>query len=173
MSDNTLSIGLVLTRESRFGTEYVDVKVMGRNGGNPYPRGLTYPHSDKPDCYDNLMIRGFLTDRKDVIADNFPEYYDIYNIDVYKVRAMVRTLERCRQRIVKDSAWDHGDKLVSFAKAIGAQWAMTPAGREHRVTGGMWSNTHWVELTIPAARNLYREIIADMTREAMEKESAA
>jgi hypothetical protein len=168
-------VGLMVQRVMRHGTEYVEVIVMQRQDDFDYPQGVSswYAYEEKP-FLDGLKMQGhiYVWEReKPSFTGSKPAYYNLYCVEASHAKAMCAMLTKIERQVSKDNASESGDLFLAFARAVGAQWVCTPR-RDHRVTGGEWSNTKWAWYGLTDGRNLYRHVIAEAVREEVERQEA-
>jgi hypothetical protein len=161
MTDFT--IGVQIERSNKYGTEYVTVRVMRREPDASHPLNISWsPYTDEQ-CVESLELQGFVSDygEYDFIAFG-ASYSSVFKVDTKRATAMLKTLQRIDRQTAKDEAREPGDVLISFCKAIRAQWCVYEV--EHN---GTWlRDSKWRFVSIAEGRNKLRAEIA-AAREAM------
>lgn len=173
MAEPKKSVGLMVLRSMRYGTEYIEVVVMNREDDAEYPVGVSswYAFEGKP-FLDGLKMRGYVyvyEQRAPEFVDSKPAYYDLHCIEASHAKAMATMLGKIGKQAEKDHASEPGDLFLAFARAVGAQWVCTPR-RDHRLTGGAWRDTKWAWYGLTDGRNLYRHVIAEALQEERDRQ---
>src|SRR3954469_9955707 len=165
--------GLLIEPVNRYGTEYVEVRVVRREDGREGPLGCS---GDGEAFYgygcpkhlvglslDGLGMYGFVSEGKDpafIAAD--VEFHNIYGAHATRLKRMLKAINRVTARIRKDNAGrDPGDKFMSFAAALKLSFAVV------RNTPGRDSD--WTFMSITEGRNRYRDLIDKALAKAKEK----
>lgn len=169
----TKTYGLLIDRENRYGTEYVTASAMARDGDSAYPVGLNGIFSSLDGSakhqrgltIDGLKMRGHFYDGADGwrMIGFEPEYYDVYNVDLRKAQAMVKTLARVNKRIERDGSSEAGDILRSVCDALRLEWVVERVGTYH---GTEWRDCDWCWHDIGDGRRRLRSLIEEATPKA-------
>jgi hypothetical protein len=175
MEEPKKTVGLMVKRIDRYGTEYVDVSVMVREDDGEYPRGMPswYAFENKP-YLDGLSIRGsvhvpYRDDGPPTFYSDRPEFYDLHSVGLAQSKAMTATLTKVAKQVERDNAREPGDVFLALARAVGSQWVCVP--HRDRVTGGAWRDTRWIWYGLTDGRNMYRSVIEGALREAREAQA--
>lgn len=159
-SEPVKTVGILIERRQRYGTEYVIAKAMLREDGASHPINATGSgFSRERQELDGLAISGHVYQYRDdppelIGAD--PEYRDLHSIDRRRAEIMAKCLKRIEARIAKDDSREYGDVLLSFARAIGASWIVECADDTGRTS---YCDNAWRFMSLTEGRNRYRDMI--------------
>lgn len=176
MNENKPTIGLMVERVSRYGSVYVEARVMVREPGREYPRNMSYDPLNDATLGAGVTLSGYISLAYSM--NRPPEYCSTgvtcagTNLDLRQARAFVAILGKIERQIAKDHAYENGDVFNAFATALGARFIVTPV-RTNEVKGGSWSDTKWLWYEVASARNVYREVIAEALHAVAREQAAA
>lgn len=119
----------------------------------------------------------YVTDRDSVVRFSVeaPRFRPIYTEDILAgtAKGMADTLLKIEKQFQKDSAWgEHGDKLMSLARAVGAQWICSPRTESGKIDD-TWDRVRWNWFSISEGRNAYRCAVECLVCEEQAKIVAA
>lgn len=164
MEEPKRTIGLLLEIYQQHGTHYVIARVLSRRAGEDYPVGLC-SMDDEGRSLDGLAYYGHVNE--DIGEPGFVchgvMFKDCYHVELPRARAMTKTLDRITKRLARDNAWEHGDALLSIAKAIGATWMVHRAGDKVRSS---YADNEWRFMTLNEGRNHFRHLIEKAVNDA-------
>jgi len=159
--------GLLLERVNRHGTEYVEVHVarrekarpdvpLGCSGDGEYYLGYGCPKHLLGLALDGLGMYGFASDSDGHFIGHDVEYRNVYASGERKLKAMLKAIKRVNARFDKDKAYEPGDKLVAFAKALKLSFVVERIGPPRR-------DPEWRWMSIEDGRNRYRNLIHEVS----------
>jgi hypothetical protein len=170
--------GLLIEPVQRFGTEYIEVRVVRRDPEREYPIGCPseaemFYSSGVPKhllglVLDGLGMYGFITDGKDpaFIAHDI-EFRDVHSSGESKLKAMLKAIRKVKARVEKDNAREPGDKFMAFAASLKLTFAVE---RIKRTGNGDPDNWRW--MSIAEGRNRYRDMIEQAVAAAVARRAA-
>jgi hypothetical protein len=166
--------GLLIEPVNRYGTEYIEVRVVRRDPQYEHPVGCP---SDGDNFYGYgcpkhllgmvlLGMYGFVSDSSDVaFIGHEIEFRDVYAIDERKLGRMLKAIKRINARIEKDQAREPGDKFMAFAKVLKLSFAVVRVGERR-------PNPDWRFMSIEDGRNYYRHMIEGAVADAVARKVA-
>lgn len=170
-SDQILHTVLHTQRRDVYGSTYVDVRVMMREGDSDSPINCTGCGMWRtPTGLEDLTIHGYISDvdNKYHILDIC--YRDAGTVDERRAKAMATMLAKINKAIAKAEASEHGDIYIALARAIGAKYAVELASGE--TARSTYSHNRWYWQSIASGRDAYRRLVAQCEREAADRHTS-
>lgn len=157
--DEKRTIGVIIERSNNYGTEYVHVRTMLREGEADSPINCSWGmlNAREANAIADLELHGFVTDMDGRFIAFEPSYRNAFSVELSRAEAMVRTLKRVHAVLKKDEAYEPGDVFTAFCKAIGAKWTVIQIGGGG---GSRYTDRHWRFVPIAEGRNHLRNEIA-------------
>lgn len=173
MTQTPRQYGLLIARRNFYGTEYIDVRIVNREGDSVRGcggDGCSSYNNDPKHLWgmqlDGLGLYGFVSEynNSDFIGCE-PEFRDVYALDLRKVEGMRKTLKRIVGQQQRDRAFEHGDRLVSLAKALKLTFVC------HKISPDpvAWDESRWDFMSIEAGRNYFRHVVEEVRAEVTAK----
>ena len=174
-ADHTRTYGVLIEAANRYGTEYVTVTVMAREGDTRYPiNPETHGEStwgDAPRKQAGLMLADLVLDGhwyQSIDAPSFlgfaPRYSSPFAVGLKDAERMVKTLRRIHKATSAADASEPGDILMALAGAMGLTWWVSRA--EPRAGAGFYTESTWHWRSINEGRTHLRRLIAETRPEA-------
>jgi hypothetical protein len=169
--------GLLISRNLKYGTDYVIAQLVRRDDDGEQPLGCdSNGESSWDKCVprrmhglqlDGLCMHGFVSDFSDASYIGFqPEYRDVFCLDMPKARRSHKTLKRVYQQIERDKATEAGDVFASFAKALGLSFVVRKCNGQ---PDSSWDNMRWQFMDVANGRNAFRAEIEAAQDEARKR----
>lgn len=168
--------GLLIEPVNRYGTEYIEVRVVRRDENHDYPIGCPSggetifgygcPKHMIGLAVDGLGMYGFISDSGEpaYIACDV-EFRDVHAFGEGALSRMLKAIKKVNARVEKDRAREPGDKFVALAKALKLSFAVERIAR--RSNGDDW---RW--MSVEEGRNRYRTLIEEAVAAAVARKAA-
>jgi hypothetical protein len=157
----TRSLGVMIDRITRYGSEYVTVRPMVREGNASHPLNCCYDHYSNTDAQNlaaDLLLNGFVSDINGTFLLHDSSYSDIgsSNVDLRRAQTMVKGLRKLNNALTKADAREPGDVFVAYCRAIGVKWVCwRVSGHNSTLRDNEWNFT-----TIANGKHRFRSEIA-------------
>lgn len=166
------AIGILISTEIKYGTEYLKVRLVEREPGAASPvnashgritRGAPLPEKLDRLYTDDLGIEAFASEHGDfALLGTEPVYRALSSLDLHDVEKMAKTLKAVTASIrkAKDAAYAAGLKwspvadVIAFANAVGASFVAVPESTAY----GSYPNTAWEFRPIEDATNILTKL---------------
>jgi hypothetical protein len=173
MKLDTNVYGLLLQHTTKFGTRYLTASVVRRKNDASHPLNCSDNafSEDRPEFMqkfqlDGLQMRGFISTGMDKQFIGWePNYYDVYSIHPRDAKRMVTTFKAIEARVSKDAAYhDPIDSFMSLCAALKLEFVVEC--KDKHPASGSYADSTWRWMSIAEGRNRYRQMIADMLKQA-------
>jgi len=164
-----LTYGLLIEATNRYGTTYVEARVVCRENSDDFPRGCSSnPWGEDYDApknfhglyLDGLTMRGFHSDLNRVFIGYEPKYCDMHSVNANKANRMAKTLKRIDAAIAKAEAHSPEDVFLALAKALKLSFVVEKNPNKPSF-GSSYSDNQWYWMSVASGRNRYRRLIEE------------
>jgi hypothetical protein len=170
--------GLLIEPIQRYGTDYIEVKIVRRDPQREHPIGcpsdgemfIGYgcPNHLIGLALDGLGMYGFISEGKDpAFIGCEVEFRDVHSSGDQKLQRMLKAIRKVMARIEKDEAREPGDKFAAMASALKLSFAVERIKRS-----GHGDPDDWRWMSIAEGRNRYRSLIEAKLAIAVERLSS-
>lgn len=144
-----ITYGFLLEQVNNYGSEYVKARIVARQDNNDYPGNATRTFSPDERHFDGLSLIGHVYDNR--IIGFWPEYRDVFSVDLSRARIMEKTLAKIEKALAKESVYDCDAPLIYsvVAKTLKLSFAVEQKSG-HSTT---YCENRWHFMTIPEGRN--------------------
>jgi len=180
MDDTQRTYGALIEACEEYGTQYIIVRLLVREGEAHHPINGRDIESDIWDApkhmvdmtVNGLALRGHYFEHHEggySLIGFQPAFMNRYSCEEKEIASMLKTIKKVNRQIEKDASTEAGDVYWSLCKALRLDWAV----RCTEMSGCSYQYSTWEWMTIGEGREYLRDLIKEHTPQSKAREEAA